>query len=694
LKDSAPYVLSNEIGFKVITRSEDGYKAIAAVAVSLGNKIGYIIFLFDSGDLKVKELLLIPSLDLVVPLTQEWVQHISSGVDDNFADLIKDTDINVASPDISPFKFSPVKRASWEEIDKALNDNSLIPEIKKLVKEPAFGYSVINFIYKSADWIKFCRDRYGLDFIKDAAKSYIEYKNRIDKKYNWIYEEPKIEKRSSSLEIYKLEPNRTYPTLNSEQKSILLTRGFYINDKRPDSEIFTPKRINLEKAAATYYEPFKSGIYEEDDKYCLFLKNGRLFEPVCCCAGDSKKYRRFRKGIKLLIKGNSTKFTDPTVSILFNIDYKMNNPDSDLAEQTLNDFIDKLPTLEKYIKNNAGSSGDRRLNGKATCLLIIDPKSKEWILITLDKVNKDFIKGHHEHHEIHIIPSSAEKAYLMDYGQENKFYFAVPKTYKVFKFNMDHDNEIYNLFEGDYDAKAQMVTNDNLDKLVEKGAAFKVSYVDQTYYLNKKAYSDYKDFVIDLVKDYNLRQNDAEMIAVKANFEPDYYVVLYNGDLVKTAQLPTMGAGMPMAAPTGQPAPTPAPGMGMDMYGAGVMPGQGQQMMPDQQLTQTMNTEQPQVKDTAIISSMANSASTEQIVDKYLPTLLKAINALGRLLLNLNWHFDKLVERYGEQELSAIIDSARASFMRLGEIYLKLKEKSFSTEFAERPEYLLKAEQT
>jgi hypothetical protein len=282
----------------------------------------------------------------------------------------------------------------------------------------------------------------------------------------------------------------------------------------------------------------------------------------------------------------------------------------------------------------------------------------------------------------------------MDYGQEFKFYISVPKTYKVFKFNMSYDSEIYNLFEGDYDARAQMVSDDNADKLVEKGAAFSVSYKDQTYYLNKKAYADFKDFVIDLVSDFNIRQKDAEIIANKANSEKDYYVLLDDENNIMTiekqAQMP-MGGGMPAAAPPGQ-SPTPAPGMGMDMYGAGVMPEQ-QQMMPEQQLGQMMGTEQPTNKDTAVLLSMANSASTEQIIDKYLPSLLKAINSLGRLLLNLNWHSDKLEERYGEQELEAIKDSTRATFVRLGEIYLKLKEKSYSTQFSEKPEYLVKADQ-
>lgn len=89
---------------------------------------------------------------------------------------------------------------------------------------------------------------------------------------------------------------------------------------------------------------------------------------------------------------------------------------------------------------------------------------------------------------------------------------------------------------------------------------------------------------------------------------------------------------------------------------------------------------QKEVFDTAAIAAMLKATGDDQLVDKHLGDLMKALNALGRILISLYWHGEEMRDRYGKSEIGELTDSVRNTFSNLGDVVLYLREKSVKPE--------------
>jgi len=105
-------------------------------------------------------------------------------------------------------------------------------------------------------------------------------------------------------------------------------------------------------------------------------------------------------------------------------------------------------------------------------------------------------------------------------------------------------------------------------------------------------------------------------------------------------------------------------------------------LMPDQKAMQTAQEAgqqgQKEVFDVAMMSGLLKAVRQDTIVDKYLPALMKALDATGRLLFSFFWHQDDFEDRYGKAELPDLEDSLRNTFENLGDTVLFLREKDVS----------------
>jgi len=170
---------------------------------------------------------------------------------------------------------------------------------------------------------------------------------------------------------------------------------------------------------------------------------------------------------------------------------------------------------------------------------------------------------------------------------------------------------------------------------------------------------------------------------------------------------PSMGGGQPMP-PQGAPPPEMAGGMGgmpaggMDPMAQGGMP-QGMDPMAAQQqqapMGATMNTEEPSateiqnqmnpqfleqagalqdadVFDAAAIASMSRSPSFQSMVTDYVPTLERALDNLGRILLSMWMQEAELRENIGEEEYGDLEDNIRAVFDGLGRLILSMNKNA------------------
>lgn len=98
-----------------------------------------------------------------------------------------------------------------------------------------------------------------------------------------------------------------------------------------------------------------------------------------------------------------------------------------------------------------------------------------------------------------------------------------------------------------------------------------------------------------------------------------------------------------------------------------------------QQVMQSAQTGEKEVFDTTLLGGLLKSVRDDSVIDRYLPDLMKGMNALGRLLFSFYWHQDQFGDRYGKADLTEIEDGLRNAFEGIGEILLTLKARTVNS---------------
>jgi hypothetical protein len=105
---------------------------------------------------------------------------------------------------------------------------------------------------------------------------------------------------------------------------------------------------------------------------------------------------------------------------------------------------------------------------------------------------------------------------------------------------------------------------------------------------------------------------------------------------------------------------------------------EGNGVSPLNTIMEAAKSGQKEVFDASVMGSLLKSHNPTELVDRFMPTIITGMDRLGRILFLLFWHYDKFEERYGEDDLSELIDNLQSSFDDLGEIVLFLKKRSLS----------------
>lgn len=123
--------------------------------------------------------------------------------------------------------------------------------------------------------------------------------------------------------------------------------------------------------------------------------------------------------------------------------------------------------------------------------------------------------------------------------------------------------------------------------------------------------------------------------------------------------------------------PGPAAGQG-GLAQLGGQPGGAPQLPADVQslAQQAAQTGQGRVFDHGVIGGLSRVYDVSSAIDSYVPELLKAVDRLGRILFLFYWKNTEFAERYGSQDMTDLEDEMRAVFKNLGNLVLKLRQKS------------------
>jgi len=95
-----------------------------------------------------------------------------------------------------------------------------------------------------------------------------------------------------------------------------------------------------------------------------------------------------------------------------------------------------------------------------------------------------------------------------------------------------------------------------------------------------------------------------------------------------------------------------------------------------QQAVQLSASGQKEIFDAQTIGSLAKYVSVGDKITEYIPSIIEAIDRLGRILFLLHWETDKFKEMYGRTDLPEFVELITNTFKNLGDIIVFLKRKS------------------
>ena len=112
------------------------------------------------------------------------------------------------------------------------------------------------------------------------------------------------------------------------------------------------------------------------------------------------------------------------------------------------------------------------------------------------------------------------------------------------------------------------------------------------------------------------------------------------------------------------------------MQGLGTMPEvKGIDPTVISQAVQLAQNGQKDIFDTHMITALARYVSVSDKVTEYLPSLIEAMDRLGRILFLLHWETDKFKEMYGRSDLPELVELVTNVFKNIGDLVIFLKKK-------------------
>jgi len=91
-------------------------------------------------------------------------------------------------------------------------------------------------------------------------------------------------------------------------------------------------------------------------------------------------------------------------------------------------------------------------------------------------------------------------------------------------------------------------------------------------------------------------------------------------------------------------------------------------------------TKQKDVFDVAVLGSLLKATDVSNLVDKYVPDMITAVDRFGRNLFLLYHKSDEFKERYGDTDLADLEDTLKNAFTTVGKLVLFLKKRSISAD--------------
>ena len=719
LKDRAPQLIPNLIGFETIDMEDDGSKAAGIFGIKVEDELFYVPFFFVNSQIKGMDSLYSVNKDFMVPLTEAWINKIinrkSVSIGDNsdakmdefiapdfqflrqipsrsgmipqtagnykLSSAIGETRLGwkaVTDTTINKYAEDPVFRAEFaralqslfapgEDIEKTADDKSLLIEYLENSGGPAATAELLRKAAADVEFGDALMRFYDLDDFKQ-----LNYKMR------------KTAKVPAKVEVITSE--YVSDNMPSEEKRKIVRDGFTIKDNRsPEekSQVYYPDRFicsnpdkpgmykvyiqgGVNKTCAVLQPSLLRGTYmtrpvtvvvNPDDKTCFLAENTAVF--TAGLDEDAKSIYDKAKSLDKLEPNEQVMLINENLDSAFPIKIKAVDVAGDII--TLRAHI--CPASLHQIYRNSTQSTPRYDDDYPYGV------DRNVIIILKDGSGVAREVGGHL-----TVPMDSYRAVVID--RDNKKLMR-PATEAEIKERMATDGIQFVKVKSDNGGINYSIWMD------EQPEQYEVTY---------------KTAMLDLVNNQGFPVKAAEIMLKEAatNFTSDRLIVkTAQGAVAMPSPRGTDSQGYD--AQVGVPIQTPVhelvPGQTMSSPPVNTGPGyrgniggteheqEPDNGTPPGELAQeAAQLGQQHVFDTATIGAMAKTYDPSLVIDSYIPEFMQSLDRLGRILFLFYWKNEDFAERYGDQDMTAMEDELKNVYKNFGDLVLKLQQKSIDPE--------------
>ena len=676
--DTNPQLSQHTLGFQLLEKDEAESKGVGVVGLQLGESIVFAPYFFREGELYGDELLWIAESDLFVPKTTNWINYLIHRKTSDLGSGIPMSESRkwVQQPDLRFLKKYSIPVANWAsdflpKFFAGLHD--VMPSMAGLpsfVKESQFAAGLLEATKKYPALLNSVKSIY-----KNQCRAIYKTASAVYKASQSVLSHIKFRK---TAKVRKSPPCKFYddkdllnPELSVPERQQILKKGYYIKDFRRSFSKVAELATVVQHSAEGYVTPKQSCIGK------VLLKDGSVAEAIYLPSEVENLVILFDP-IRVVVcqqlrnassYGLSASSAFAPLFDISSIDY---------------DSTEVWSKLKKHFSAKPPKDPKDCISMGLICVI----PDLHWYYVS-----------HIVDDTIAVSPYCAEKSRISTIVLSD-----TEKPVKAGDTLLVPRDEIcfYNgrsLLAKDILADIGTLLDLILHRSPENYEIVSVKNNGMLMRLNGEEVTK-KEGVWKLVTEYGVSIKDAEAIANKksANDSPIAYLI------IKSAQLPHEGVVTAPAFPAIPYMTDPILGSNLpatpEVEATIRIPGLVQLAPPKPPHNVPLNPEiiavvqqaaqlgQKEIFDTTVLRLLIESTDDRDIIDRYLPRFVVGVDAIGRMLFNLYWHYDHFKSRLGSQDTERLQKNLRNIFKQLGEAVLTLKEKNVSRTSALTPDLI------
>jgi hypothetical protein len=674
LRDKCPALLDYLVGFQMIDSNEDGSKAAGIFGCEIGDSWHYITTFFLNGEVKGLDSIYSVDSDLFIPLEEGWVDSIINRRPNSLGkvDTKSRTERGVRYPNYARLRQIPMggmaKSSSVVEAMTAQREYADLVSLPDALNH--MGSAVADGFV--ADIQRFPKLAQAVAQFYDLAEFGAQTKV--------------AEAKASDIVIISSVAQPGADKLSDAEKQTLVSGGVAIVDKRPDESKSITYRTETHQVLQS---PAGGGLYD------ILMADGSIEQLLVCpingSDGKAFVYNPEDEHVGVVeLKSLQSLRAYPPDEFRKVLEAQTVDPDKTRA----NDCVVFIAltgeaTVAYEVKERSGSDKDSVTTLKvrthwipaASCGLLSYGWSRRDVgdvpnILVSDAGPACIRYGHN------VLPINSKRfrALIVNRVQTGK------DSYHGTKLDRDYNEITY--VAGDFGDVGTIQRT--LSKIAAPLKVWRnsddLNIKDQhgTQVLGKVASLGY------LMRVHGMTAEDATTVVTGAKeYSTTSYRVKYAASLLPIPDTQDETDGSEMSAFH----KTQVPGHGVEKaesednrpyyqyqspFAGGDDGESAEQGGTMKSVERAAETGQKDVFDASVLSSLIDSHNPTELVDRFLPTLVSAMDRLGRLLFLLHWHFEEFQERYGKSELSHFADDLKSTFEAIGDLVLFMRKRTLA----------------